>query len=102
AAIAAAAVLDRWSYSGEEWQRFRELDPVLTLISDFRGDGYLKQHPDIMTRYGYSPNDIDLLRFYFLADPQIADPKSLSGMLAELGALPLQPRNMMLGYLLAL
>ena len=91
--IASAAAFDYWSYSGPEWQHFVELSPTRAPISDFLNYGvgwHLKQHPEVMAHHGYSQNDIDLVSNWFFVDPQIADPKSLNAMLAELGPLPMQ------------
>ena len=92
-ATASAATFDHWSYSGPEWQHYQELSPAqapLGSIINFGAGEHLKQHPEIMANHGYSANDIDLIMNFFPFDPQIADPKSLNAMLAELGPLPVQ------------
>jgi hypothetical protein len=95
--ITAAAALDHGAYSGQEWQPFLELDPLRAAFTDYRAGEHLKQHPEIMAQYGYSRNDIDLIRSWFFVDPRMVDPKSLNGMLTELGPLSLQPGNATLG-----
>jgi hypothetical protein len=95
-AIASAVVFDRWSYSGPEWQHFREFSPIRATIIDFGASKYLKQNPALIARYGYSQNDIALISEWFFVDPKIADPKSLNAMLAELGPLP--PGNVQSGF----
>jgi hypothetical protein len=98
-AIASSSAFDRWSYSGPEWAAFLEFNSVRVPYTDFGADKLLKQHPEILARYGYSQNDIDLVRNWFFADPQIADPKSLNAMLAELGFLPLRDGAIWSGFL---
>lgn len=97
-AIASATALDRWSYSGVEWQPFKEFNSVRIPITDYRAGEHLKQRPEIMASHGYSRNDIDLLENWFFVDPQIADPKSLNAMLAELGPLPMQEGGIQSGF----
>jgi hypothetical protein len=99
-AMASASAFDRWSYSGPEWQHYQELSPARSPLSDFLNFGagkHLKQRPEIMARYGYSPNDVDLIANYFSVDPQITDPKPLNAMLAELGPLPMQAGSVQSG-----
>jgi hypothetical protein len=101
-AIASATVFDRWSYSEPEWQHFLEISPDWTPIADFvdyDAGKHLKQHPEILARYGYSQNDIDLVTNWFFVDPQIVDPKSLNAMLAELGQLPMHEGSVQSGFM---
>ncbi len=89
-AIASAAAFDHWSYSGPEWQNFKEVKASITSFVNYGAGRQIKQHPEIMARHGYSKNDVALISNWFFVDPQIADPKSLNAMLAELGPLPMQ------------
>lgn len=97
-AIASAAAFDRWSYSGPEWQHFLEFNSARIPFTDYSAGWHLKQHPEIMVRHGYSQNDIDLIGNWFFVDPQIADPKSLNAMLAELGPFPMQEGYIQSGF----
>lgn len=97
-AIASAAAFDRWSYSGTEWQHFHEMNPIRASVIDFGASKYLKQRPSLITRYGYSQNDINLLQNWFFVDPQISDPKTVNAMLDELGPLPLQKGSIQSGF----
>ena len=97
-AIVSASAFDRWSYSGPEWQHFEEFNSVRIPFSDYGAGKYLKQHPDIIARHGYSQNDIDLLTNWFFADPHISAPNSLNALLAELGPLPMQGGNIQTGW----
>jgi hypothetical protein len=98
-AIASAAAFDRWSYSGIEWQHFKDFNSVRIPFTDYGAGEHLKQHPEIIARHGYSQNDIDLLDNWFFLDPQIADPKSLNEMLTELGPLPMQAGSIQSGFM---
>lgn len=89
-AIAVSAVIDHQTYQGDEWKSFNELNPARAPFTDFGAGGYLKQRPDILERYGYSSNDIDLIDKWFFVDPNIANPDTLKGMLGELGPLLIQ------------
>jgi len=89
-AIASAAAIDRYAYSGPEWQHFKELNSARVSFTDFGVGERLKQRPEIMARHGFSVNDVDLISHWFFVDPLIADPNALSEMLAELGPRRLQ------------
>jgi hypothetical protein len=43
-----------------------------------------------LKRYGYSPNDIDLIHGWFFVDPRLANPQTLQAMVSALGPLPAQ------------
>jgi hypothetical protein len=89
-AIGLATAADRWSYTGPEWKRYFEIKQPMTAVAAWGYGESLKQRPEMLARYGYSQNDIDLIANAFWADPQISDPKSLNAMLAELGRAPAQ------------
>jgi hypothetical protein len=89
-AMAVSTVIDHKAYQGQQWEAFNELNPVRTPFTDFGADEHLKRRPDILGRYGFSINDIDLLREWFFVDPEIASPQTLRAMLTELGPLPAQ------------
>jgi hypothetical protein len=94
--IGAAAAFDRWSYSGPEWRQFKEFNQVRIPFTDYGAGERLKRHPEILSRYGYSPNDIDLITNWFFVDPKIANPHVLSKMLEELGIV--QKNNISSGF----
>ena len=96
-AIVAAEAFDYWSYSGAEWQHFLEFNSVRIPFTDYSAGDIIKQNQYIMQRYGYSQNDINLVRDWFFVDTQIADPKSLNEMLAELGSIPMPGRSVQSG-----
>jgi hypothetical protein len=84
-AVAGATFVDRAAYQGPEWQAFNELHPARAPITDFGAGDRLKQRPDILERYGYSANDLDLIRYWFFVDAKVADSKTLNSMLKEAG-----------------
>lgn len=87
-AIIAAKITDYSAYQSDEWKSFNELNPVRAVITDHGANIHLKNRPDILDRYGYSANDVDLIRAWFFVDPDIANPQILQSMLTELGGLP--------------
>jgi hypothetical protein len=96
--IAVSAAIDHKAYQGQQWKAFNELNPVRTPFTDFGADEHLKNRPDILGRYGFSTNDIDLIREWFFADPEIVNPPTLRVMLAELGPLPAQGNSIYKGW----
>ncbi len=86
--IVVSATIDHQAYQGIEWKAFNEFNLARAPFNDFGAGNYLKQHPDILHRHSYSNNDIDLIVNWFFVDPNIANPKVLLSMLAELGYLP--------------
>lgn len=83
-AIAGAMAVNHLSYSGPEWKRYFEVKKALTSIAAWGYGEDLKQHPEILTRHGYTKNDIELIENAFWVDPQISDPEPLSAMMAQL------------------
>ncbi|HNX68280.1 MAG TPA: hypothetical protein PLL75_01085 [Candidatus Omnitrophota bacterium] len=96
--ITSAAALDLQAYNAPEWKFFNELNSARTPFADYDGGKYLKQRPDILARYGYSDNDIDLLSCKFFVDTSVANPKAMSAMMAELGPLYLQKGRLASGF----
>jgi len=87
-AIAGSAIINHQAYQGPEWKDYNELNPARKPITDFGFDRHLKQHPEILQEYGYSPNDIGLIRSWFFIDPAIANPIILKEMIDKLGFMP--------------
>ncbi len=96
--MAVSTVINHKAYQGQEWKAFNELNPVRTPFTDFGADEHLKMRPDILGRYGFSANDVDLIREWFFVDPEIASPQTLQAMLAELGQLPAQRNSVAKGW----
>lgn len=83
--IGVAILLDYFAYLGPEWKSFNGFNLVRIAFTDYGVGEVIKRHPDVMTRYGYTANDIDLLTNWFFVDPAIADPNALKAMITEVG-----------------
>ncbi len=89
-AIGGSSILDHFAYRGAEWVEFNRLNAVRVPYNDYGAAEHLKDRPEILRRYGYSANDVDLITDWFFEDPRIADPERLKSMLRELGPLAFQ------------
>jgi len=87
-AMALSTTIDHLAYNGAEWKAFSGFNRVRVPFTDFGAGKILRQRPDILEKYGYSSNDIDLIENWFFADRRIADPDALGAMLERLGPLP--------------
>ncbi len=87
AAVGLSEFVDYHHYAGPEWQRYEELNFPRRAFTDFGAGAQLRKHPEILRRYGYSANDVDLMESWFFADQKLADPRSLRTMLGDLGPL---------------
>jgi hypothetical protein len=85
---------DWLSYTGTEWNRFFEINAARAPYTDFGLADQLKTHPKIINEYGYTTNDLDLIRSFFFSDPVITRPELLNAMASDLGALPFFTANM--------
>lgn len=90
AILVCATWFDKKPYEGAEWASFNALNLPRAAFTDFGAMDSLRKRPDILARYGYTHNDLDLLRHWFFVDPTIADPEKLNAMLRDLGPLPVQ------------
>ena len=86
--MALAAIYDHASYLDPLWQDFWRLHLAHLPLTNYSAGEFLKLHQDILSKYGYSTNDIDLLANWFFADRAIADSGKLEAMFKELGPLP--------------
>jgi hypothetical protein len=82
--VAGATWIDQFAYSGSEWNYFWELNLARAPFTDFGVADRLLEAPEIMARHGMSKNDVELLKHYFFADRQLADPARLRAVLADL------------------
>lgn len=92
-AILAAGVWDHHCYSSAAWHRFAELDAARAPFTDFGVAQKVRNSPELMKRFGYSPNDIELLGSFFFVDPTIFVPAKLHGMVSGLGTVHLLTGN---------
>ena len=86
-AIALSILANSRAYSGPEWLEWKAFNAVRVPITDFGAGERLMERPDILARHGYTVNDMALLRDWFFADPDLANPGRLRAMLRELGPL---------------
>ena len=90
AAIGTSTMLNHLAYQGAEWAQFNRFNAVRIPYNDFGAGDHLKARPEILRRYGYTANDVDLITDWYFEDPKIADPEKLRSMLHELGPLAFQ------------
>ncbi len=88
--IGSSALVNYHAYQGKDWQAFKTLNTIRVPFTDYGADAKLKQRPELLSRHGYTSNDINLIRFWFFVDQKIANPFALKAMLAELGPMPTQ------------
>lgn len=82
--LGAAAMFVDWRYyQVPEWQTFREVNLLRAPFTDFGADAYFLDRPELLKGTSYTPNDIRLLRDWFLADPLLANPERLSALLSR-------------------
>jgi len=96
--IAAAKAIDYFAYSTVEWDRFRSLNLIRAAYTDFGAVAQLQKRTDILQRFGYSENDLTLIGNFFFADPSIANPEKLQGMLSSLDTLPFLTVNFNMAF----
>jgi hypothetical protein len=85
-AVGLASFLNHHAYQGADWKAFDALNAARAPITDYGADVRLEHRPDILQKYGYSLNDISLVRKWFFVDPHVVDVKALQAMVNELGA----------------
>ena len=98
AAIGASTMLNHLAYQGAEWAQFNRFNAVRIPYNDFGAGDHLKARPEILRRYGYTANDVDLITDWYFEDPKIADPEKLRSMLHELGPLAFQADSLEKGW----
>jgi len=84
--VISATINDR-AYQDDSWNAFMALNPVREQFTDWGVGENLKQRPDLLKKYGYSENDIELVTRWFFVDHNIANPSTLKSMIGELHAL---------------
>lgn len=82
-AIILSSFIDHQAYQRDEWQTFNELNPVRAQFTDFGAAQLANQHPEILTQYGLTTNDITLVENWFFVDPEVANPKVLKAVLND-------------------
>lgn len=85
-----ATYVDTAHYSSDSWSYFNELNPLRAAFTDFNMTQAVQAHPDVMAKYGFTQNDINMLENWFFADKTIADPTAIRNILADIGATKLR------------
>lgn len=98
-AIVSSAFIDHQAYRGEAWQTFNEINPVRVPYTDYGAAEHLMKRSDILKKYGYSANDMEMIRNFYVADPRIMDPEKLRAMIKELGPLTTKEGALKNGWL---
>ncbi|MGH8559419.1 MAG: hypothetical protein ACRESZ_18620 [Methylococcales bacterium] len=97
-AISGSSIINHQAFQRPEWLAFNELNPARAPFTDYGAGSLLKQRTDILERYGYSPNDLDLIGAWFFVDSNVANPGKLNAMLEQLGPLSLQDKSLVNGW----
>jgi hypothetical protein len=79
---------NQWWSSGPDWDYFWALNRARVPFTDFDAVPRLLAQPDVMSRFGLSRNDVQLLGNWFFVDREIANPERLVAVLAELAPAP--------------
>jgi hypothetical protein len=82
-----AVVWDHVCYSSPAWKHFAMLDASRAPFTDFGIAQKIADAPNLLKRFGYSRNDIELLERFFFVDPSIFKPDTLRAMISSLGAM---------------
>lgn len=89
-AVVASAVVDYQAYRTPEWRDFNALNPVRALMTDFGAAEPVRARPDVLSKHGFSLNDVTLIEGWFFVDPKVANPPALQAMILEAGGSPIQ------------
>ncbi len=78
--LGGAWLLNQQTYQEDSWRSYQALNHVRTAYTDFDGAARVIES-GANTHAGYSDNDIQMLRNWFFADRQLADPEQMQTML---------------------
>lgn len=93
-AIAVSAFVDYHAYRTPEWRDFNALNHVRALLTDFGASEPLRGRPEVLTKHGFSQNDLALVTHWFFVDPNLANPPVLEAMVSEAGPHANQDRKL--------
>ncbi|MDO5674709.1 MAG: hypothetical protein Q4G66_07315 [bacterium] len=96
-AISISKIIDNVSYKDEKFQFFNQFNEVRIPFTDYGASFYLNKEQNILKKYNYSVNDIELIAEWFFEDKNIADPVKLGKMMSEFGSLPLRKGGLSMG-----
>ena len=81
--------MDASSYSGPGWDEYNKLNIARAPYTDFGAWRTVADNEELLKKYDYSENDIQLVRRFFFIDRDVANSRKLSLMLEESGFLSL-------------
>jgi len=82
----ATQFINRSVYKNDQFQFGQDFAKNISYpINDYGADLLLENNPQLIDKYGYSINDIKLMRNYFNVDKNLIDPNKISKLLNEVG-----------------
>jgi predicted nuclease of restriction endonuclease-like (RecB) superfamily len=82
----ATQFINRSVYKNDQFQFGQDFAKNISYpINDYGADLLLENNPQLIDKYGYSINDIKLMRNYFNVDKNLIDPNKVSKLLNEVG-----------------
>jgi len=84
-AILAVLAVEAFAYRTQAWRDFNEVNISRAPFTDFGAAELVKREPEVLSSFGYSNNDIDLISQWFFADKSIYNAELLSGILVSSG-----------------
>lgn len=93
--ILIAQIYDWNSYRNSEWINFFEYKNALSQYIDYGLAEKIKSTPELMIKFDYSINDLDLISNWFWVDQEIIQPNKLNDMANEYGKIPFFTTNIM-------
>lgn len=82
--IMVSLLLDYRAYQTPEWTDFNEFNHLRAAFTDFGAMKYFRIHPELITKFGYTKNDLLLISNWFFEDSSICSPDRLSSILSQI------------------
>lgn len=83
-ALCVVAQYINWdAYSGTQFANYNALLKIRVPFNDFGAAAYFSTHPELLTQYGYTVNDLELIKQFVFADNQITNPQRLGALLTH-------------------
>ena len=85
-AILATQLINRSTYKNDQFQFGQDFLKNITYpIHDYGADILLENNSQLLSKYGYTINDIKLIRNYFNVDKNLVNPQKIGQLLNEVG-----------------
>ncbi|MDR3205162.1 MAG: hypothetical protein LBV23_10580 [Deltaproteobacteria bacterium] len=75
------------AYNKPEWEQFNSWNLVRIKITDYNKDILLKKNTKLLKEYGYSLNDISLIKNWFFVDSKITNTYKINKMISEISTI---------------